>query len=84
MDEILLSHKIDLIKIDAEGAELEVIHGADVLFKSNPNMALIVELGISHFNRREQALDQLLSDFTRLDMIYRVITAWKSYKRVIC
>ena len=38
-------NRIDLIKIDAEGAELEVLEGAEPFITGNPDIALIVEFG---------------------------------------
>src|SRR5262249_967976 len=45
---IAAGQRIDLMKIDAEGAELEVIEGAVSLIADNPEIALIVEFGPSH------------------------------------
>ena len=52
LDDIIQSDKnISLLKIDVEGAELDVIKGAKKLFDANRNMALIIEYGPSHLRR---------------------------------
>lgn len=43
LDSIFANEKIDLLKIDAEGAEPFIIEGADKMLKNNPNIILIME-----------------------------------------
>ena len=76
MDEIIPSdQKINLLKIDAEGAELEVIESGASLIMSNPDIALIVEFGPSHLRRRGHTPKQWLKTFTKLGLNYQAINA---------
>ncbi|MDE1849098.1 MAG: FkbM family methyltransferase, partial [Nanoarchaeota archaeon] len=43
LDEVLLGKRVDLIKIDTQGAELRVIKGAIRLIKQNPNLNIMME-----------------------------------------
>jgi len=65
--------KIDLMKIDAEGAELEVIESGASLILNNPNIALIVEFGPEHLHRKKTSHQQWFKAFTQLGLNYRVI-----------
>ncbi|PWK45021.1 FkbM family methyltransferase [Pseudomonas sp. OV226] len=64
---------VKLLKLDAEGAEIDIIKGAKKLLKSNPQMFLIVELGLSHLNRNALTLEEWLEHFTGLGLVYSVI-----------
>lgn len=64
---------VDLLKIDAEGAELDIIEGARSLLASNPDIALIVELGPSHLRRVGHSLDHWLGAFAASGFVYRAI-----------
>ncbi|RON53532.1 hypothetical protein BK665_14100 [Pseudomonas frederiksbergensis] len=64
---------VKLLKIDAEGAEIDIIKGAQKLLKSNPQMLLIVELGLSHLKRNTLDLEEWLEHFTSLGLVYSVI-----------
>ena len=66
---------IDLIKIDAEGAELEVVEGGASLIASNPDVALIVEFGPSHLRRVGRTATEWFASFSRLGLDHRVINA---------
>lgn len=55
--------RVDLIKIDAEGAELDVLEGARKTLKANPDLVLIVELGTSHLARSGTSLSAWLGAF---------------------
>lgn len=65
--------RIDLLKIDVEGAELEVIAGASRLLGELPDLALIVEYGPSHLRRVGVQPDQWFATFTAQDFTYRAI-----------
>ena len=65
--------RIDLMKIDAEGAELEVIEGGASLIKCNPDIALIVEFGPSHLRRTGRSTKQWIDMFSALGLDYKVI-----------
>lgn len=62
-----------LLKIDAEGAEIDVVKGAQKLLAANPQMFLIVELGLSHLKRNSINLESWLGHFAALGMVFSVI-----------
>lgn len=64
---------VDLIKIDAEGAELSVLRGALKTIQANPEIGLIVEFGPSHLERIGQTAESWLAAFTDLGLQYRAI-----------
>jgi FkbM family methyltransferase len=62
-----------LLKIDAEGAEIDVVKGARELLAANPQMFLIVELGLSHLKRNSINLESWLGHFAHLGLVFSVI-----------
>lgn len=72
-DVVAAGMRIDLIKIDVEGAELDVLEGAQRIIKENPSVALIVEFGPSHINRLGHSVDLWLQAFGELGFNYQVI-----------
>lgn len=50
-DVVAKSQRLDVVKIDVEGAELDVLAGMGRLLKANPDIALIAEYGPSHLKR---------------------------------
>ncbi|MFC3459472.1 FkbM family methyltransferase [Massilia haematophila] len=66
---------VDLLKIDAEGAELEVLRGALSIVQANPDIALIVEFGPLHLHRNAHTSSEWLAAFTDLGLEYRAIDA---------
>lgn len=42
---------LDVVKIDVEGAELDVVRGMSRLFEDNPDLAVLAEFGPSHLQR---------------------------------
>jgi FkbM family methyltransferase len=74
LDEVIApATPVTLIKIDAEGAELEVLHSAAATIRANPEIALIVEFGPSHLQRRGHTAMQWLAAFAALGLEYRAI-----------
>lgn len=74
LDGVIVSgQRIDLMKIDAEGAELHVIEGGASLITANPDIALIVEFGPSHLRRTGRTPTQWFKSFSQLGLDYRVI-----------
>ncbi len=74
LDGVIASgQRIDLMKIDAEGAELEVIEGGASLITNNPDIALIVEFGPSHLRRTGRTPNQWFRSFSQLGLDHRVI-----------
>ncbi len=67
------NQRIDLLKIDAEGAELEVLEGGMNLITTNPDIALIVEFGPSHLRRVGHTPRQWLDSFTHFGFDFRAI-----------
>lgn len=65
--------QVTLLKIDAEGAELDVIAGGNRLLTSNPDIALVVEFGPSHLRRIGISQDEWLDSFKKLGFDFRAI-----------
>lgn len=64
---------VTLLKIDVEGAEIDVIKGAASLHANNPDIAMIVEFGPSHLKRVGHTHDAWLETFTERGFVYRAI-----------
>jgi FkbM family methyltransferase len=56
--------RLDVVKIDVEGAELDVLAGMQGLFKANRDLALVVEYGPSHLDRVGVARKDWFKAFT--------------------
>jgi FkbM family methyltransferase len=67
------NQSVRLLKIDAEGAELEVIRGARNLLANNDDIGIVVECGPYHLKRVGIAIDDWLKEFTDLGYAYRKI-----------
>lgn len=72
-DVIPLDDRIDLIKIDVEGAELDVLESAKLYIEANSEIALIVEFGPSHLARTGCSVADWFDAFSALGLIYRAI-----------
>lgn len=72
-DVIPLDERVDLIKIDVEGAELEVLESAKPFIETNPDIALIVEFGPSHLERTGCSVADWFGAFSALGLIYQAI-----------
>jgi FkbM family methyltransferase len=64
---------ISLLKIDAEGAELDVVRGGHSLLTRDDEIGLIVEFGSSHLRRAGHTIDDWLRVFAELGYQYRKI-----------
>jgi FkbM family methyltransferase len=64
---------IDLIKIDAEGAELAVLGGSTAVIERSAEIALIVEFGPSHLGRAGHSVSEWFSAFESLGFVFREI-----------
>lgn len=69
------STPVDLIKIDVEGAELDVLESAKSLIASNPSIALIVEFGFTHLARTGNTTQDWLAAFHEVGLVYQAINA---------
>ncbi len=59
---------VDVIKIDVEGAELDVIKGAHATITRSRDCAIVAELGPSHLERVGLSLDDWISAFTQFGL----------------
>jgi FkbM family methyltransferase len=66
---------VALIKIDVEGAELEVLKTAELTIQRNRDIAIIAEFGPSHLQAVGHDAASWLASFTSLGMEWRVIDA---------
>ena len=74
LDDVLASHPaVDLLKIDAEGAELEIVEGALRTIERSPEIALIVEFGPSHLQRSGHSTREWLEKFTKPGLAHKAI-----------
>lgn len=64
---------VRLIKIDVEGAELDVLAGCGATISGNPDIALIVEFDQAHLRRAGRATADWLAAFERFGLEYRVV-----------
>jgi FkbM family methyltransferase len=65
-DELSQENGVDLVKMDVEGAELEVLKGLTETIARNPDIALIAEFGEAHLNRAGVKADEWFAAFTNL------------------
>jgi hypothetical protein len=74
LDDVLpAGTRVDLLKIDVEGAELEVLEGAQRTITENPHAAIIVEFGISHVQRTGHSTTEWLARFASLGLDFKAI-----------
>lgn len=69
IDSILQNHnitRVDWVKIDVEGAEIEVLEGMKNTIKNN-NLHLIIEIELDNIHK----VDELLKDYTQRDLSAR-------------
>lgn len=64
---------VRLVKIDVEGAELEVLETVGALIERNPGLALIVEFGPSHLRRTGVSTQAWFAAFRRYGLDFRAI-----------
>jgi FkbM family methyltransferase len=60
LDEYFDGQRIDMIKIDVDGAELEVLEGAKQVLETNENIKVLMELNITELKNKEPALTHML------------------------
>ncbi|RQX84314.1 FkbM family methyltransferase [Burkholderia anthina] len=74
-DIIPATQNVQLLKIDVEGAELQVLESATPVIENNPDLAIIVEFGPAHLARTGVTPTDWFQAFARYDMQYRAINA---------
>ncbi|MDF3081841.1 FkbM family methyltransferase [Burkholderia sola] len=74
-DIVPATQKVDLLKIDAEGAELQVIESAAGLIERNAELAIIVEFGPAHLERTGIAPSDWLNAFAAQGLQYQAINS---------
>lgn len=65
-DAIPAGGTVDLVKMDVEGAELDVLDGMPEIIKANPELTIIAEFGYSHVARQGISPDVWLDRFLTL------------------
>jgi FkbM family methyltransferase len=64
LDDLVAQHeRVDLVKIDVEGAELAVLEGMTRVIADNPALAIIAEFGPSHLRASHMAPEKWFSSF---------------------
>ncbi len=73
LDAICADTKVDLIKIDTEGAEPYVLRGAKETIAKNPNIKVIFEWNSKHIKQRnqqpEEFVEEIFSQFSHVQLI---------------
>ena len=66
LDDVLKHEKrVDLVKLDVEGAEIDVLKGMKKVIKKNDDLAIIAEFGPSHLTRVGISADGWFSAFEK-------------------
>jgi FkbM family methyltransferase len=74
LDEFTASNPVvTLIRIDAHGAELDVLDGSRSLIRQNEEVALMVKFRPAHLRRAGHTTRDWLSRFEALGLVHRVI-----------
>jgi len=60
---------VKLVKIDAEGSELNVRRGMNRIIADNPALAIIVEFGPSHLDRSNTSIETWLAEMLAPDFV---------------
>ncbi|WP_175962552.1 FkbM family methyltransferase [Burkholderia pyrrocinia] len=74
-DVVSATQKVQLLKVDVEGAELQVLESAASIIESNPDLAIIAEFGPAHLERTGVAPTDWLGAFAQHGMQYRAINS---------
>lgn len=63
LDDVAAKGRMDVVKIDVEGAELDVLAGMSGLIAKNPDLAIVAEFGPEHLTRVGQTPAQWFKAF---------------------
>ncbi|HEV7159126.1 MAG TPA: FkbM family methyltransferase [Caulobacteraceae bacterium] len=63
LDDLFAGARLDVVKIDVEGAELDVLAGMARLTEQNPDLAVVAEFGPAHLARVGVSPDDWLAAF---------------------
>ncbi|WP_436792213.1 FkbM family methyltransferase [Caulobacter sp. RL271] len=63
LDDVAPAKRMDVVKIDVEGAELDVLAGMKGLIAKNPDLAIVAEFGPEHLKRVGQTPAQWFKAF---------------------
>lgn len=73
LDDVLNNITVDLIKIDAEGSEVNILEGAQSIIRKNLDIGLIVEFFPPHLARAGHTVKSWLAHFQELGLHCRVV-----------
>jgi FkbM family methyltransferase len=71
LDDLLKDKKIDLIKMDIEGAESKALRGMKKLLQKNKDVKLIIEFSPVYFEAAKENSDEFLSSLKEMGFKYR-------------
>jgi hypothetical protein len=63
LDDVAPAKRMDVVKIDVEGAELDVLAGMSGVIAKNPDLAIVAEFGPEHLKRVGQTPAQWFKAF---------------------
>lgn len=63
LDDVAPAKRLDVVKIDVEGAELDVLAGMKGVIAKNPDLAILAEFGPEHLARVGQTPTQWFKAF---------------------
>lgn len=76
LDTLLSGERVDVIKIDVEGWEMNVLKGLENTLRANPQISVILEFGPSHLKRANYGITEWLDELRKFDMDLYEIDEW--------
>lgn len=67
---------VDLVKIDVEGAELDILKGMRRILEEARDIAVVLEFSATHFQRAGASPSELVSFMARFDLVPQLIDEW--------